>query len=101
MKRWLTALLLCAATPAFAHDQPYSYLDLRLSGSGIEGRVAAHVIDLAHDSGLSADSLHQPGYLARERERVEQVFLSHMNVSAGGRALAARPMRLEPVPDRK
>jgi hydrogenase/urease accessory protein HupE len=101
MKGALVVLLLCAAQPALAHDQPYSYLDLRLSGGGIDGRVAAHVIDIAHDSGLCADSLHQAGYLWCERARVEQVFLSHMNVSAGGRQIAVRPLRLEPVPDRK
>jgi hydrogenase/urease accessory protein HupE len=101
VKRLFLVLSLVATRPAFAHDQPYSYLDLRLSGAGLEGRVAAHVIDLAHDSGLDADSLRQPAYLSRQRKRVERLFLSHMDVSAGGRRIAVRPLRMSPVPDRK
>jgi hydrogenase/urease accessory protein HupE len=101
VKRLLVVLALLVARPALAHDQPYSYLDLRLGGSETQGRVAAHVIDLAHDSGLDQDSLRDVGYLARERGRVEQVFLSHMEVSAGGRRIVARSLRLEPMPDRK
>jgi len=101
MKRALVLLALLLARPASAHDQPYSYLDLRLGGAAIEGRVAAHVIDLAHESGLDADSLRDEGYLAREHRRVEGVFLRLMDVTAGGRRIRARPLRLEPVPDRK
>ena len=101
MKRALVLLALLLARPASAHDQPYSYLDLRLGGAAIEGRVAAHVIDLAHESGLDADSLRDAGYLAREHGRVEGVFLRLMDVTAGGRRIRARPLRLEPVPDRK
>lgn len=101
MKFALALLLLALAGPASAHDQPYSYLDLRLGGSAIEGRVAAHVIDIAHESGLDADSLRDAAYLARVRSRVERVFLERVKVSAGGRPLDVRPTALEPVPDRK
>src|SRR5262249_13366818 len=101
MRSAFVALLLLLARPAFAHDQPYSYLDLRLGGAGVEGRVAAHVIDLAHESGLEADALRNVGYLRRQREQVERVFLAHMDVGAGGRRIVVAPVRLEPVPDRK
>ena len=102
MKRALVALALAlAARPASAHDQPYSYLDLRLGSRGLEGRVAAHVIDLAHESGLDADSLRDPAYLARTRRRVERVFLQRLDVTVGGRRLEVRPVALSPVPDRK
>jgi len=93
--------LLALAGPASAHDQPYSYLDLRLGGGAIAGRVAAHVIDIAHESGLDADSLRQPAYLARVRERAEGVFLERIDVTIAGQRLAVRPVALAPVPDRK
>jgi len=102
MKHALVALALAlAAGPASAHDQPYSYLDLRLGSRGLEGRVAAHVIDLAHESGLDADSLRDPAYLARTRPRVERVFLERLDVTVSGRRLEVRPVALSPVPDRK
>src|SRR5262245_23763420 len=99
MKRVLVLLALLVARPAAAHDQPYSYLDLRLGGSAIQGRVAAHVIDIAHESGLDADSLREPLYLARMRERVERVFLERIDVTVGERKLIVHPTALSPVPD--
>jgi len=101
VKLGLAILLLALAGPASAHDQPYSYLDLRLGGGAIAGRVAAHVIDMAHESGLDADSLRQPAYLARVRERVERVFLERIDVTIAGQKLSLRPVALEAVPDRK
>jgi hydrogenase/urease accessory protein HupE len=101
MKRALFLLALLVAGPASAHDQPYSYLDLRLGAARTEGRVAAHVIDIAHDTGLEADSLRDAAYLARVRPRVVAMFLSHMDVEAGGRRVQMQALGLSPVPDRK
>ncbi|HEV8479755.1 MAG TPA: HupE/UreJ family protein [Candidatus Eisenbacteria bacterium] len=101
MKKLAFFLLLTLAGPASAHDQPYSYLDLRLGAGVVEGRVAAHVIDIAHESGLDADSLREPAYLARVQARIERVFLERVDVSIAGQKLAVRPTGLAPVPDRK
>src|SRR5689334_6837488 len=63
VKRLLAAaaLLAALAAPARAHDQPYSFLDLRLSNRALEGTVTAHVFDLAHEIALSTpDSLLDP-----------------------------------------
>ena len=40
---------LCAPPTAFAHPVPFSYLDLRLSGNGLEGALVAHIFDLGRD----------------------------------------------------
>ena len=96
----LIALAL-AASSASAHDQPYSYLDLRTSGAAVEGRVAAHVVDLAHGSGLDADSLRDASYLERQRPRVVRVFLERMYVRDEGRRMEMTPGAFEIVPDRK
>lgn len=100
--RALPALIALAlgATPAVAHDVPYSYLDLHLNGGAVEGRVAAHVVDLAHESGLVADSLRHPAYLSRERARVVPVFLERLDVRDGGKHLTVEPTRLDIVLDR-
>ena len=101
VRAWLALSPLLLAGTASAHDQPYSLLDLKLSGRSIEGRAAAHVIDVAHESGLDAASLRDAGYMARQREWVERVFLERLDARVGGRRIEARPTRLEVVPDRK
>ena len=51
----IASLLAVAALPArtaYAHAQPYSFLDLRLAPYRLEGNLTAHVFDLAHEIGL-------------------------------------------------
>jgi len=54
---WLVALAvlapLFAIRDARAHAQPYSFLDLRLESGAIDGRLTAHVFDLAHEIGVA------------------------------------------------
>ncbi len=45
----LMALLLLCATPASAHQTPFSYLDVRVSQGAAEVDLVAHIIDVAHD----------------------------------------------------
>ena len=55
--RALSALVLChtllAAAPAWAHPAPFSYLDVVFKDGGIEGTLVIHVIDAAHDLGIT------------------------------------------------
>ena len=55
--RALSALVLClapfAAAPASAHPAPFSYLDVVFKDGGIEGTLVIHVIDAAHDLGIT------------------------------------------------
>ncbi len=52
------ALLLGAAPAAWAHDAPYSFLNLRFRPGGLEGSLTTHVADIAHELGTAApDSL--------------------------------------------
>jgi hypothetical protein len=41
--------VLVVAGPAAAHPAPFSYVDLRLGGPGIDLSLVAHVFDLGHD----------------------------------------------------
>ena len=92
MKRRLAALLaagaaLLAGTPrASAHQQPYSYLDLRLGDGGLEGTVAAHVVDLAHEAGgWAPDSLLDSGFLDAHRADLQRLFEARLDLDADGR----------------
>jgi len=88
----VAAIALCAAAGAArAHDQPYSYLDLRIERGVIEGRVMAHVVELAHELKLETpDSLLDLDFVARRLEAVHAVFASRLEVLADARRLAPR-----------
>jgi len=55
--RALFALVLChalfAAAPAWAHPAPFSYLDIVFKDGGVEGTLVIHVLDAAHDLGIT------------------------------------------------
>jgi hydrogenase/urease accessory protein HupE len=52
---WLYSLCLAAlsSSPAAAHTQPYSFVDLRIEDTELVGTITAHIADLAHEAGLA------------------------------------------------
>jgi hypothetical protein len=88
-------LLAAAAAPAFAHDAPYSFLDLRLTDSGVEGTLTAHVYDLAHEIGLATpESLLNAPRAAAARDTLVALLAPRLAARAEGRPL---PLRWEGV----
>jgi hypothetical protein len=105
--RWRAAVaaalfaLLCAAHVS-AHDQPYSWLDLRLAGDGLEGRVTAHIVDLAHEAGIATpDSLLEPAFAARHAAALEAMLAPRLVLIADGDTLRPAWIGHEPVAARK
>ena len=45
--------LVAGPRPAQAHPAPFSYLDIVFKDGGIEGSLVIHVIDAAHDLGIT------------------------------------------------
>jgi hypothetical protein len=104
VKRWLVAALLIAlgAGPAAAHDQPYSWLDLRLSGDSLAGNVTAHIVDLAHEASLPApDALLDSAYVARHAVTLEHMLATHIRLVADGAQVAPVWVGFRIVPARK
>jgi hydrogenase/urease accessory protein HupE len=91
---WALAALLAVtawAPTAFAHDQPYSFLDLRLSGPRLEGRLTAHVFDLSHEIGLAApDSLLDSTVAARRAGVLRTVLGPRWTLVADGDTVHVR-----------
>jgi hypothetical protein len=89
MKRpWaLAAILWLAFTPAAAaHPAPFSYLDIVFGESGIEGSLVVHIIDVAHDLGITpVERLLDDALVQRERERIFALVAPRMVLRAGGR----------------
>jgi hypothetical protein len=42
-------ILLCVASPALAHPVPFSYLDIHLASTSVEGTLILHDFDVAHE----------------------------------------------------
>ncbi len=78
--RWCALLLFLAfAAPASAHPVPFSYLDIELHDQAIEGRVRAHLVDLAPVVGLAdPGDLLKPEVLAANRGALQNYLATHI-----------------------
>ena len=83
----LAALFL--AVPASAHPVPFSYLDLEVHDTAVDGRVRAHLVDLAPALGLAdAAQLLDPAVREANRARIEHYLASRIAFENGGFARA-------------
>lgn len=83
-------LLLClagvGAAPATAHPAPFSYLDIHLRDQQIDGSLVVHVIDVAHDLGISAPGeLLDSDVLGARRREVAALLGSRLTLRADQR----------------
>jgi hypothetical protein len=96
----LGALLLTGSL-AFGHPAPFSYLDLRLTDSGVEGSLTLHVIDVAHDLGIGTPSdLLDPAAARRERERVVALIALRLSLRSGVEPIPVEWGTIDTAPDR-
>ncbi len=101
-----TALLIvlwgCLAAPSFAHPSPFSYLDLRVKQGQLEGALVAHVVDLAHELGVSpSEQMLDPAASEAKRDAILQLLRARLIVSVDGRVLVPELLRLTPLSDRQ
>ena len=89
MPRALVIAGLCAllgASRADAHPAPFSYLDIVFTDEGIDGSLVIHLIDLAHDLGITpVDRLLDDARVQAERQRMFDLVASRMVLRAGNR----------------
>jgi hypothetical protein len=62
------AVIMAAAAPAAAHSAPFSYLDIVFEQDHINGTLVVHVIDAAHELGITPPERMMTGDVA-ERSR--------------------------------
>jgi hydrogenase/urease accessory protein HupE len=97
-----TAFVALGARAAGAHPVPFTYLDLKLNGTTIEGTLVAHDFDVAHDLGIDPpETLLNPEVVAARSQAIAALFGPRLTVSADGRALAPQWTGIEPAPDRQ
>jgi hydrogenase/urease accessory protein HupE len=76
--------VLLTVSRADAHPAPFSYLDIVFTEQGIDGSLVIHVIDLAHDLGVTpVDRLLDEARVQAERQRMFDLVTSRMVLRAG------------------
>jgi hypothetical protein len=90
--QWLALLaVLLFAAPALAHPAPFSYLDVNLHDGVADGMLTMHVLDPAHDLGVSpAERLYAPGVLQARLKEIEADLDKGLYLRSGD-----KPLKLE------
>ncbi len=91
-----------APQAAFAHQVPFSFLDLRLQGNALEGVLTAHIFDLGHDLSIEpVERLLDPA-VAKERSRaIADLFARGLTITADGRVIVPEWSEAEVVAERQ
>jgi hydrogenase/urease accessory protein HupE len=99
---WLAATILVLATPAGAHPAPFSYLDLSLTASGIEGSLIVHDFDVAHDVGVDPpERLRDAGFAEQYRDQLMRLMNSRLAIALDGAPAELTWTGFETLPDRQ
>jgi hydrogenase/urease accessory protein HupE len=95
-------LLVAVARPTSAHPVPFSYLDLRLQPTVIEGTLVAHIFDVAHDLNIEPPEKLLDSSLVNARAgAIIELLSPRLMLTADGRRLRGEWSNLEVVPDRQ
>ena len=81
----VVALALLAAVPAAAHPVPFSYLDLEVHDTAVDGRIRVHLVDIAPVLGLAdPQALLDPAVRSAHRAAIERYLASRIAFERGG-----------------
>ncbi|MEQ1758683.1 MAG: HupE/UreJ family protein [Vicinamibacterales bacterium] len=98
---FLFVLSLACASRADAHPSPFSYIDLDLRADGVYGTLVAHVLDVAHDAGVTpSERLLDPLFLAQRATQIQALLGGRLRVQVAG---VSDPQwtSIEAVPDQQ
>jgi hypothetical protein len=95
--------LLAAATPAAAHQVPFSYLDARLDDDTVGITLVVHIVDVAHELSIDPpERLLEPAFLASQHDRIVGLLEPRLKLAANGRTLTDGMWSgLEALPERQ
>lgn len=97
----LVVALVGAPAMARAHPAPFSFLDLRLDGTGLSGAIVLHDLDLAHDLEITPpERLLEPAVAARLAPRIQALIEPRLLVEADGSRRRLEWTGIEVVPER-
>jgi hydrogenase/urease accessory protein HupE len=94
----LCLLLLALAGGAEAHPAPFSYVDVRIAGGGLSGRLVLHDLDVSHDLGLGADvDLGSEAVVQRHGGAIAAMMQQRLVLWADGAQAAWRMTGIRPL----
>ena len=100
--RGICALLLALLGSASAHDEPTSFLDLRLGTDGITASLAASATDLAHDlPTIEPATLLDPAVAGAQRTALADIVRSRLHIAADGTPLTVDLRAIVPAPGKR
>jgi hydrogenase/urease accessory protein HupE len=74
------------ASSASAHPAPFSYLDVVFRNGAIEGSLTVHIIDIAHELGLTPpEKLLDASLVESERQKIGEILAPRIILRAGRR----------------
>lgn len=88
------------ATPVFAHPAPFSYLDVRLTMTAIEGTLVLHDFDVAHELNAAPETLLDAATLQRHASAITAFVLERLRMNADGRDLTWEIAGIRAAPER-
>jgi len=98
----LLAALLGFPSPGLAHPVPFSFLDLRLSASVVEGSLVVHNFDVAQALGFeSAERLSDPLFAREQSRALARVLGQGLQLSIDGRKETPVWSEPEVLPERQ
>jgi len=98
----LLVTLLLVPRAAFSHPAPFSYLDLRIGESAIDATLVMHIIDTAHDLGVTpVERLLDRSVAESYRDRITAFVAPRLVLTNGSAPLAIEWGAIEPIPDRQ
>jgi len=78
--------LISWASSASAHPAPFSYLDIVFRNGAIEGSLTVHIIDIAHELGLTPpEKLLDASLVESERQKIGEILAPRIIMRAGRR----------------
>ena len=98
----IAASLFIRPGDASAHPVPFSYLDVRLQGTTIEGTLVAHMFDVAHDLNIDPpERLLDPAVAAQQSRAIADLIGRRLTITADGRTATLQWRDAEVVADRQ
>lgn len=103
-KKWcvLLTILYTSILCASAHDEPTSFVDVRLNSVGMEIGITASVTDLAHDlPEIEPAMLLQSATIAAQQKALTSIIESRLKISTAGKLLPLELREILPIPEKR
>lgn len=98
----LLVALLGFCRVAFPHPAPFSFLDLYVDDSGIQGALVIHDFDAAHELGIDEPEALHDAQLVRQREKeIMEIIASRLSFRSDGQPVTPQWKPIEVLMERQ